>query len=249
MGNFKNRLTATGPRSCLAHKSLTSTWVEKRAPLALTLHLPCTYPALHREGGGHGTVSHAGAKKGGPAALTLHPAYLPCTCPTGLLRGGGHGTVSHQGAKKGGPAALTLHLPCTYPALRGGTGRRSPRRGWERGEFVPRWVPVRPRRMGGGQTRSVTKARVETNAARRPSPPAPHRSYPAPAPPKEDFSLRPRSNSLAPPQGPPTTFVAEPGRLVGKSRRRRAYPQQIVTTRLLYCLQDPFAQLSRLQRI
>ena len=35
----------------------------------------------------------------------------------------------------------------------------------------------------------------------------------------------------------------------GKSRRRRAYPQQIVTTRLLYCLQDPFAHLSRLQRI
>ena len=34
-----------------------------------------------------------------------------------------------------------------------------------------------------------------------------------------------------------------------KSRQRRAYPQQIVTTRLLYCLQDPFAQLSRLQRI
>src|SRR6201996_6896450 len=30
---------------------------------------------------------------------------------------------------------------------------------------------------------------------------------------------------------------------------KRAYPQQIVTTRLLYCLQDPFAQLSRLQRI
>ncbi len=35
----------------------------------------------------------------------------------------------------------------------------------------------------------------------------------------------------------------------GKSRRRTAYPQQIVTTRLLYCLQDRFAQLSRLQRI
>ncbi len=34
-----------------------------------------------------------------------------------------------------------------------------------------------------------------------------------------------------------------------KSRQKRAYPQQIVTTRLLYCLQDPFAQLSRLQRI
>jgi hypothetical protein len=38
-------------------------------------------------------------------------------------------------------------------------------------------------------------------------------------------------------------------RTLGKSRRRTAYPQQIVTTRLLYCLQDRFAQLSRLQRI
>jgi hypothetical protein len=36
---------------------------------------------------------------------------------------------------------------------------------------------------------------------------------------------------------------------MGKSRRSTAYPQQIVTTRLLYCLQDRFAQLSRLQRI
>ncbi len=34
-----------------------------------------------------------------------------------------------------------------------------------------------------------------------------------------------------------------------ESRRRRAYPQQIVTTRLLYYLQDPFAQQSRLQWI
>lgn len=41
--------------------------------------------------------------------------------------------------------------------------------------------------------------------------------------------------------------LAEP--VLGKSRRRTAYPQQIVTTRLLYCLQDRFAQLSRLQRI
>jgi hypothetical protein len=37
--------------------------------------------------------------------------------------------------------------------------------------------------------------------------------------------------------------------VLGKSRRSTAYPQQIVTTRLLYCLQDRFAQLSRLQRI
>lgn len=37
--------------------------------------------------------------------------------------------------------------------------------------------------------------------------------------------------------------------LLRKSRRSRAYPQQIVTTRLLYCLQDPFAHQSRLQGI
>lgn len=42
---------------------------------------------------------------------------------------------------------------------------------------------------------------------------------------------------------------AAAAKFVRKSRRRRAYPQQIVTTRLLYCLQDPFAHLSRLQRI
>jgi hypothetical protein len=35
----------------------------------------------------------------------------------------------------------------------------------------------------------------------------------------------------------------------GKSRRGRACPQQIVTTRLLYYLQGSLAQLSRLQRI
>lgn len=36
---------------------------------------------------------------------------------------------------------------------------------------------------------------------------------------------------------------------VGNRGKDSAYPQQIVTTRLLYCLQDRFAQLSRLQRI
>ena len=35
----------------------------------------------------------------------------------------------------------------------------------------------------------------------------------------------------------------------GKPRRRRACPQRIVATRLLYRLQGPFARLSRLQRI
>ena len=58
------------------------------------------------------------------------------------------------------------------------------------------------------------------------------------------------STTAAAPATTPLTQPA-PRRAVKseKSRRRRAYPQQIVTTRLLYCLQDPFAQLSRLQRI
>ena len=65
----------------------------------------------------------------------------------------------------------------------------------------------------------------------------PNLPYNAPA------TTKPDRNPRAPPLDPPRRVVT------GKSRRRRAYPQQIVTTRLLYCLQDPFAQLSRLQRI
>lgn len=65
---------------------------------------------------------------------------------------------------------------------------------------------------------------------------------------RHPFLACPRPLATCPlsPQGTPNR-----GRLAfgGKSRRRRAYPQQIVTTRLLYCLQDPFAHLSRLQRI
>ena len=151
MGNFKNRLTATGPRSCLAHKSLTSTWVEKRAPLALTLHLPCTYPALHREGGGHGTVSHAGAKKGGPEAC---------------LGGGDTAPSVMQAQKRVGPPPLPCTRP-TYPALApqaclgGGTRhRQSPRRkkGWARRPYPALTLHLPCTTRGDGT--SVTKARV-----------------------------------------------------------------------------------------
>jgi hypothetical protein len=55
---------------------------------------------------------------------------------------------------------------------------------------------------------------------------------------------QPKADPLSSPYVPPSG-----GNSLGKSRRRTAYPQQIVTTRLLYCLQDRFAQLSRLQRI
>lgn len=39
------------------------------------------------------------------------------------------------------------------------------------------------------------------------------------------------------------------GGVINKSRSRRAYAQQLVTTRLLDCLHDPVTRLSRLQRI
>ena len=80
----------------------------------------------------------------------------------------------------------------------------------------------------------------------RPSPSASQPAYPAPRPGQRLQSPPPSPRSSSP------VRLAERNRwraLAGKSRRRRAYPQQIVTTRLLYCLQDPFAQLSRLQRI
>ena len=76
------------------------------------------------------------------------------------------------------------------------------------------------------------KKRIEAGSQVRAEPPA-RRTYPAPARPQR---RKPRK-------------AHQRRALAGKSRRRRVYPQQIVTTRLLYCLQDPFAQLSRLQRI
>lgn len=68
----------------------------------------------------------------------------------------------------------------------------------------------------------------------------PRSPYPTHAGPQRHRGLPSPSSPIRPRRG---------GVLTGKSRRRRAYPQQIVTTRLLYCLQDPFAHLSRLQRI
>jgi hypothetical protein len=61
-------------------------------------------------------------------------------------------------------------------------------------------------------------------------------------PPGDDTSKAPKTQN-------PYNSLNCSEKSLGKSRRRTAYPQQIVTTRLLYCLQDRFAQLSRLQRI
>ena len=82
-------------------------------------------------------------------------------------------------------------------------------------------------------------------------------AYPTPSPSPDDshpegdrhpHTAKSRRATLHPSATPPTRPRLA-GHTLGKSRRRTAYPQQIVTTRLLYCLQDRFAQLSRLQRI
>jgi len=91
--------------------------------------------------------------------------------------------------------------------------------------------PPAERKRGGYPSSPGTFADAQT---RRPPPPAPL------VPPIARIPRDPADSPLG------SSSSESPG---GKSRRRRAYPQQIVTTRLLYCLQDPFAQLSRLQRI
>jgi hypothetical protein len=50
---------------------------------------------------------------------------------------------------------------------------------------------------------------------------------------------------------PSKAFVKRPvnGECYTQIESMAAYPQQIVTTRLLYCLQDRIEQLSRMQRI
>ena len=60
---------------------------------------------------------------------------------------------------------------------------------------------------------------------------------------------QPKPNTPENPYASPRGCSPREKPALGKSRRSTAYPQQIVTTRLLYCLQDRFAQLSRLQRI
>ena len=57
------------------------------------------------------------------------------------------------------------------------------------------------------------------------------------------------ANTPLPLQQPALGQLNQRGRSIDKSRQRRAYAQQLVTTRLLDCLHDPVAQLSRLQRI
>lgn len=135
----------------------------------------------------------------------------------------------------------TLYLPYTYP--RGGRERgKLEARGWEletskaekkaKGKKkIKRNEKLEKKRKGMKSWKRAKRRNAYPRAGRaqpkaRPSPLEPGRSSPLRRP-----------------------LPAGESETLGKSRRRTAYPQQIVTTRLLYCLQDRFAQLSRLQRI
>jgi hypothetical protein len=214
----------------------------------LPSRLPCTYQTAYQ-------VAYPAPRTAYPAPLpphtkspTLHlpadlpctPNSLPCTSPNAYQPTYPAPPATYQVAIPPPPERPTLHpsahLPSrrlaasqlAYPAppshssktgRRGALARPSPSHGQ-----VPRSPkpPTLHRGPGGDE------------AADSATPPSPHRVAQHTTPPSSPVRLAERNRWRA---------------LAGKSRRRRAYPQQIVTTRLLYCLQDPFAQLSRLQRI
>ena len=188
-------------------------------------------PTLHRP---------ADTKRPGPPT----PNSLPCTRPN---------TNEREATKVPPPTAYPA--PPRLPTLHPKAGPRKPRAG-------PRTSPGdQVRRRPNPPTRHprTSNAPKPVLPPAAPSPP-PQPAYPAP--PRQQETTK--SSQVLPPTHTHThlslslSLSQDPVRpashsgwraLAGKSRRRRAYPQQIVTTRLLYCLQDPFAQLSRLQRI
>ena len=125
----------------------------------------------------------------------------------------------------------TLHRPTLYPQpTRPSPHRPTLERPAHQARLPPRPSPRRPTLHcpAPSPCRGWPAVGDRSPSLPRPSPPRPTRELAGPTP------IQPRFPELA---------------LGRKSRRRTAYPQQIVTTRLLYCLQDRFAQLSRLQRI
>jgi hypothetical protein len=140
-------------------------------------------------------------------------------------------------------AIFSTRLPCTSRVPLQGSRLDQPTRELpctrhEAAYPAPRRLA--PQHLQGSQPRRPT---LHLPPHARPSQPA----YPAPLP-RQTIPRDPSLSQIHSPT-PPTRPRQTQGPASGKSRRRTAYPQQIVTTRLLYCLQDRFAQLSRLQRI
>lgn len=162
------------------------------------------------------------------------PCRLPPTCP---------GKIDQAEIPRGLPPTCPENRPSrntTLPTSRLPWRLRRKRQSKYHAAYPPPSVSREIGQAGNDQVKYLAASLGNRPSRKRQSQntkaPTPH-----PAPPKA-------SARTPAPVSPPVRRAT--GRaLAGKSRRRRVYPQQIVTTRLLYCLQDPFAHLSRLQRI
>jgi hypothetical protein len=236
-----------------------------RAPLSRPLpsNLPCTgrgsprpSSIYHTEAvqtcaqpGGHKGGKPSQVSQGRRAQLAL-PTRLPCTCPTQLAYPAPRPPLTNPPTLHL-PTALpcTHHLPTALPCT----------------SYLPTRLPCThhlptalPCTSHLPPTKSPTLHRLPCTAILPLQDRPPSHQVPR-SPNRPTLHRGPAGDGTAGSAPPPSQHhtsspvrLAERSRwraLAGKSRRRRAYPQQIVTTRLLYCLQDPFAQLSRLQRI
>ncbi len=232
---------------------------RRRAAYPAPISLPCTNrPTLHP-----GPPRPRERASGGPQAF--RPPGSP-PAPREPPRGKGP-----RGKKApGGTAPLNKNLHFTYPVPGDGPPSRppegppggrlpSPRHARLRGhfrlsaKFAPpaqddrptlHLDPAYPAPPHRAEAKAERHSRTNLDEPLDLAPPNTHLPTLHP-PPEGTTNNKSQRGTMKPPArrpsgGPPT---------LGKSRRRTAYPQQIVTTRLLYCLQDRFAQLSRLQRI
>jgi hypothetical protein len=162
-----------------------------------------------------------------PNRLTLH---LPCTFFWTWSKIFFPDQLTLHFSQRTYPALLPTNLPCTYPALFFGLGEKKKKKLPDQLtlHISQRTYPALP--FGLGQKKKYSRPCTFAHDPRC-----------------HLVAALLKSSGFAPYGALHNQGVGRA--LGGKSRRRRAYPQQIVTTRLLYCLQDPFAQLSRLQRI
>jgi hypothetical protein len=191
------------------------------------------------------------------ARSTTHPLYRP---PPPLARGARRILPTLQLSPYSSPAGTPPAAVVPYtPALRLAPGGAS-----ARSVSVPRFCPPgRQNPILKGKNRLTAPTAYPAPAgARSRAMPSSSSSSPGHAlpPSRGGYPAAPAGERRLPrahvhrPTLHPRSLPLRGHRLrrrpaMGKSRRSTAYPQQIVTTRLLYCLQDRFAQLSRLQRI
>lgn len=173
-------------------------------------------------------------------------SYLPCSARISFRRPQIHQPENQHPDRPG----LSC-LPCTYPEPRSLCSTREP----TSNSTKTNQPTLDPLHLTSSLAGPRIDPRIDQDRAAYPVPSStqPHTLVPDST---ESNSTKSNSTTLHRPSGDDTSKIPQPLQVsrnpenpLGKSRRRTAYPQQIVTTRLLYCLQDRFAQLSRLQRI